>query len=213
VIARGDPGGIYLTFDDGPDPDTTPRVLELLAKDNTPATFFVSGIQAEKHPDLVRAISAAGHGVASHGYHHRSLGWAGTGACREELQRSVTTISYILNQPPPIHNSKFLILNSLFRPPYGRFGPGVLKAAKELGLTIVLWSLSARDWKPASPRELADRIVTRVRPGDIILLHDRGRFAEAMLQALPEIIQQAGKAAPWKALSEGAKWKRLDLRS
>ncbi len=178
VICRGNPDGVYLTFDDGPDPEITPRLLVLLDHLKCPATFFVTGFRAERYPGIVRNAVNAGHVIAGHGYNHRSLLFAGEKTIRNELNRTREAIHQATGDHP-----------SLFRPPYGRLGPSVPEIAGELGMTVVLWSLSPSDYRPAAPSRIVRRVVGRAGSGDIILLHDRGRGSGQTLEALPDIVE------------------------
>jgi peptidoglycan/xylan/chitin deacetylase (PgdA/CDA1 family) len=179
VIARGEPGGVYLTFDDGPDPEITPRVLDIFKENDARATFFVTGSQVDRHPEIVRRIAAEGHSIGNHSYNHWSLIWAGNAQVQEEVTRANDAIRRALDDaslPLP-----------LFRPPYGRIGFGMMRAARELDLTVVLWSRLVGDWRPLDRGALVSRATEGVEPGEIIVLHDRGRYAAHIAESLPEI--------------------------
>lgn len=177
VISQAEPVGVYFTFDDGPDPDCTPRLLEMLDRYECKASFFVTGKQIEKHPDLVRAEHWAGHTIGSHGYSHRSFIAFKHLQVLNDLNRSTDLIAGITGRSP-----------SLFRPPYGRFGIPTLRVVRELGMKIILWSLSGGDYRKTTPEILSARIIDRVKPGDIILLHDRGDHTQTMLSALSVVL-------------------------
>jgi len=179
VVSRGDPAGIYLTFDDGPDPVFTPKILDLLERFNCHATFFVTGRKAEKHPDIVRAAGKAGHTIGSHGYTHRSFLFADQNAVLDEINRSASVISDITGCD-----------TRLFRPPHGFFRPSLPSVLKELGMKLVLWSLSPADFVANPPTVLERRIVRKVRTGDIVLLHDGGKWVDNLLTALPRILER-----------------------
>lgn len=178
IICRGDPSGVYLTFDDGPDPDCTPKLLDILAQYRCKATFFVTGTQVKKHPELVIHASRDGHAIANHGYSHRSLIWCGKHASMDEIKKSTQAITSI-----GVSDSR------LFRPPYGRFGPSLLRAASEFGVKVVLWSISTGDYKHKHSRQLINRISRMAKPGDIILMHDRGNNTKVLLEAIPNILE------------------------
>jgi len=128
---------LLLTFDDGPHPDSTPQLLNLLQELNIKATFFCSGIQGEKHPELIEQIIAHGHQIGSHGYHHLS-GW-----------RTDNT-DYVAD----VKKSKNFLKTDLFRPPYGRISPKQVKLiAKELGMKTVLWTHMPGDFDSSISRE------------------------------------------------------------
>ncbi len=177
VMSFGDSDAVYLTFDDGPDPAFTPRILDILERHASRGTFFVTGKVASTHPELTREILSRGHVVGSHDYLHRSLAGISRRGAEMELSRAVERLEEIIQREV-----------RLFRPPFGRFNSVVLTMARRLDLTIVLWSLSLADWKSPEPAQLAQRFVRRARPGDIVLLHDSGHGTENLLTALPEML-------------------------
>ncbi len=154
-------GRVYLTFDDGPDPRWTPRILDILAEAAVPATFFLVGRLAARYPGLVRRLAAEGHAVGNHTWSHRHP-WAMTmNAARREVRDGATAIADILGQPP-----------RWFRPPHGRLRGCMIEEAERDGQTMVLWNRSAVDWGPwASAAGIAARL-DAVQGGDIVLLHD-----------------------------------------
>ena len=178
VIVRGAPGGVYLTFDDGPDPATTSKLLARLDELECRATFFLTGALAERNPELVRAVHRSGHVVASHGFDHRPLTFASLRTAREDLARSLAVLSDLIGSRP-----------RLYRPPFGRLSTGLLKAARELELTIALWAVNPADYRAADPARITRRVVRAARPGDIVLLHDRPSTAPRTLAALPLIVR------------------------
>jgi hypothetical protein len=188
AVIAGPPGsrGVALTFDDGPDPKSTPRVLEVLAAAGVTATFFVIGRKAEQHPELVREMVARGHQVALHSYaHDRLFAMRGPAIWRRDLTRGLRVLESITGQRP-----------SLFRPPVGHTNPHVAGVMHALGLTVVGWTVSARDGVRGSPRAVADRVLKYAKNGSIVLMHDaseRGDFEPAGVAALRDIV--AGLAA------------------
>lgn len=178
VIAKGSPGAVYLTFDDGPDPETTPDFLRVLAELECQATFFLTGEKIPGNEQIVVETLQGGHGLGAHGYHHRSLLQANCNRLRIEVNSTLDAIEAACGQRP-----------RLFRPPYGRIAPSGCNELQRLGLTTVLWSRSARDWKASSPALLASRIIDSTSDGNIILLHDSGKGATTTLEALPAIIR------------------------
>lgn len=172
---------VALTFDDGPHPDATPRILECLAEHNVPATFFMVGRQVEAHPEVARDVVAGGHEAANHGTSHRHLWTCGPGATRSEIQRGHSAIEDITGQAP-----------RAFRPPWGIFNVWAPAAARRLGETPVTWSVRSEGlvWRP-SAEEMAEHIASRTQGGDIINLHDAGGFPDTpqrVLTALPAVI-------------------------
>lgn len=152
---------VALTFDDGPDPVVTPRVLDALASLGVRATFFLIGERAERHPDLVRRIVAEGHLVANHSWDHAALPLRASSTIVADLTRTQDAIERACGVRP-----------SWFRPPYGLRDPRVLEAARELGLRTSLWSVSPRDWQDPGPEAVVERTLSAIEPGDIVLLHD-----------------------------------------
>jgi peptidoglycan-N-acetylglucosamine deacetylase len=163
VISRRetDCRAVALTFDDGPDPDVTLQLLELLRRHDAPATFFVAGARVEKHPGLIREILSRGHSLGNHSYHHDPLLMLCSRArLREEVARTQELLS------------AFAVRPLTFRPPVGITNsrlPGVLR---ELGLCCVTFSCRAFDRGNRRISGLAETILRKVRPGDIVLLHD-----------------------------------------
>lgn len=163
IVSRGakDAAAVALTFDDGPDPETTPKVLELLRRRGLRATFFVTGVRAERHPALIEAILADGHSIGNHSYSHNPfLMLKG----RETLRREVGAAQEVLQ--------RFGIVPLAFRPPVGITNSRLWRVLLEQGMFCVNFSCRAGDMGNRSISQLARRLLSRVVPGDIILLHD-----------------------------------------
>lgn len=157
-------GSVYLTFDDGPDENWTPRVLDLLAEQSLQATFFIVGRFAIEHPELVRRIASHGHAVGNHTWSHRHPWAVSAAVARQEVRAGTQAIADIIGKAPVF-----------FRPPHGRLRRCMLEEIEREGQTLVLWDRSAVDWGPFG---LADKILRRldaVQDGDIVLMHDSGR--------------------------------------
>jgi peptidoglycan-N-acetylglucosamine deacetylase len=154
--------GVALTFDDGPHPEGTPAVLDLLARAGHVATFFLIGEQVELRPELAREIVSQGHLVAVHGYRHRLQSRLGSHQLRADLDRALQTIQSATGARPEHH-----------RPPYGVYSPAGLRHAVGSGLKPLLWSRWGKDWRRfTNPRRIAARATRNLRAGDVILLHD-----------------------------------------
>jgi peptidoglycan/xylan/chitin deacetylase (PgdA/CDA1 family) len=154
--------GVALTFDDGPHPEGTPAVLDLLARAGYRATFFLIGEQVERRPELAREISRQGHLVAVHGYRHRLQPRLSANQLRADLDRALTTIQDATGASPEHH-----------RPPYGVYSPAGLALATGSGLKPLLWSRWGKDWRRfTTPGRIAARATRNLGPGDVILLHD-----------------------------------------
>ncbi len=158
---------VALTFDDGPHPDGTPKILEVLAEFNARATFFLVGEQVVKRPALARQIVAQGHAVGLHGYIHRPHPTRKTRAMLEDFERGAYAIADATGVEPHMH-----------RPPYGIYSPATLRIARERGLQPLLWSKWGKDWrKVATPEQITRRVVDGIQAGDVILLHDADYYS------------------------------------
>lgn len=161
-LPRTEPG-CAVTFDDGPHPEVTPRLLDRLAAQQLPATFFLIGAHAAAHPALVRRIRAEGHALGLHSHSHSRLFncWGPRRLC-EDLRQGADAIAQATGEPPP----------RLFRPPVGLKNPMVGVACARLGLVAVTWSARARDTRTQDPVALLARLTPRLAPRAIVLLHD-----------------------------------------
>jgi peptidoglycan/xylan/chitin deacetylase (PgdA/CDA1 family) len=150
-----------LTFDDGPNPRVTPKVLSLLDKYGIRATFFVLGKYVGQNPGLLADIAAGGHAIGNHTYAHLNLVFSSRGEIVKELSQCEDTIVRAVGRR-----------SSCVRPPFGFRGPQFQSAAREAGFSnVVMWSVAARDWKPQTWDRVSRRL-RRVRAGDIVLFHD-----------------------------------------
>jgi peptidoglycan/xylan/chitin deacetylase (PgdA/CDA1 family) len=178
----GEARGVALTFDDGPHPDHTPRVLDLLAERGAKATFFVVGRKAEAHPAIVRRMHEEGHELGIHSWRHdRFLTLRTPRHVKEDLVKCLDAIERITGERP-----------GLFRPPVGHTSPRVAQAVRELDLEVVGWSVKGMDGlRGAEPAKVARRITGGLEDGAIVLLHDaaeRDDFTPASLEALPAVL-------------------------
>ncbi|HEX8916649.1 MAG TPA: polysaccharide deacetylase family protein [Humisphaera sp.] len=185
MARRGDATrpAVALTFDDGPTPGSTEQVLDTLAAAGVRATFFVVGLNCDRHPGLVRRMHAEGHLVANHTYDHSHFGvFRRRGFWDEQLRRTDASIAAIVGKRP-----------ALFRPPMGHKTPHTFAAAKKLGYATVGWSRSAGDGLATTSDKIARRLA-RSGPGDILLLHDGvepnipRRDQAATVAALPGVL-------------------------
>ena len=154
--------GVAVTFDDGPHPEGTPAILDVLAAAGARATFFLIGEQVERRPELAARIVAEGHLVALHGYHHRLQLRLSSRALNDDIRRGAAVLHHATGQPPAWH-----------RPPYGIYSPAGLRAARDAGLEPLLWSRWGKDWRKfTTPGRIARRATRGLLGGDVILLHD-----------------------------------------
>jgi peptidoglycan/xylan/chitin deacetylase (PgdA/CDA1 family) len=185
----GQAGHVALTFDDGPDPCSTPRFLDALRGLGCTATFFVLGEMLERHPGVGRAIAADGHELAVHGWSHRNALFRRPGRVVAEVARTADLVAAVTGARP-----------AWYRPPYGVFSTEALIAAHRCGLRPVLWSAWGRDWTAsASPASVLAALTPRVRGGATLLLHDSDHASapgawRAALGALPELVDHCRSA-------------------
>ena len=158
--AEGDPATIYLTFDDGPNPDWTPQILDLLAQYGARATFFVTGWAATTYPALIDRITSEGHTLGNHSWGHENL----TTLTAHELQQNLRRTQAALGE----HATPCM------RPPYFASNDDVRRVAAELGLQLVFGTLEPQDWTRPGADVIAERIVSSAYTGSIIVLHDGG---------------------------------------
>lgn len=164
MLKRIDGDHVCLTFDDGPDPRYTPRILDILAEHQCKASFFVPGEAVERWPRLAGRIVEEGHVLGSHSYRHRR-GWTMSAVTiRGELERSLQLLERIAGQPP-----------RWFRPPHGNRHRLMLDEALRLGMETVLWSCSAIDWGLLGYKAGVKRRLQSMKAGDIVLMHDGKR--------------------------------------
>ncbi len=174
ILWRAADENVYLTFDDGPDPEVTPKVLDVLDQFNAKATFFLIGEKVTQHPHIVLQIKQRGHVIGNHSFRHlRMLGMAKE-QILEELNQTDEAILSVTGFRP-----------RLFRPPYGLFGKDLLQALNLTQHRMVLWSASAKDYQAEAAPEIIERRLLKIaKPGKIILLHDGHQNSPNTLIAL-----------------------------
>jgi peptidoglycan/xylan/chitin deacetylase (PgdA/CDA1 family) len=154
---------LALTYDDGPNDPHTLHLLDVLARHNVRATFFMIGSFVEQCPDIARAVAAGGHTIGNHTTTHPNLIFRHHRVVGRELE----SCEHALDNAGVAHSN-------LFRPPYGGRTPTVLRTARRMGLEPVMWSVTAWDWDPHPAEKIAQVVHRQVRGGDVILLHDGG---------------------------------------
>lgn len=172
AVVAGPPGvrGIVLTFDDGPDPVHTRSVLDTLDAHGAKATFFVTGRKVDRHSEVLREIVQRGHDVGIHGFaHDRLFSLRGARRVRRDLERAIRAVEKITGARP-----------TLFRPPIGHTNPTIARIAEQLELTVVGWTVAARDGlASADPRKVAAKITRSLDDGAIVRLHDAAERDES----------------------------------
>jgi peptidoglycan/xylan/chitin deacetylase (PgdA/CDA1 family) len=183
-LLRGprDSRAVCLTFDDGPHPEHTPRLLDALGRAGVPATFFVVGQEAERYPDLVRRMVAEGHVVGHHTFTHLEPGQATARQLIAEVDRTQALLADLLGRRP-----------TLFRPPRGKVTASLLWRLWRLGQTVVLWNVDPRDYACPSSEELAGWFRrSRLSGGDVVLMHDNRPHAAAVLADVVDAVRGCG---------------------
>ncbi len=165
---------VYITFDDGPDPDCTPKILNLLRALDIRATFFVLGHKAELYPEIVEQMNRDGHTLANHSYSHAKMLWKSREQIRFELKNTDEVLFKITGIKP-----------TLFRPPFGQFGIQLLNVVKSTKHKIVLWSSSILDYKAkTSITDIQKNLLKCTGPGKILLMHDGHQHSHKTVKAL-----------------------------
>ena len=168
---------IALTFDDGPHPRYTERILNILDKYNVKATFFVIGVNIRNYPEPLKKIYEAGHEIGNHTFAHDNNNDLNAENAIFEMKKCDEIIYENLGIRP-----------KLFRPPRGACNDSVVDAAKSLGYSVVLWSIDTLDWKGTSSKCIADNVNSSVQGGDIILMHDYTSLKNTTCDALEILI-------------------------
>lgn len=174
---------IALTFDDGPHPTLTPRILAILEKYGIPATFFMVGMNVINYPDAARAVLRAGHEVGNHTYSHRHVKQMDEESLNDELGLCEDALEELCEYRP-----------HLFRPPEGAVTQYVQQCSDLGDYSLILWSLDTRDWEVKKKTDIVNTVLDNVRPGDIILMHDfigrKSATPEALEVIVPELLRR-----------------------
>lgn len=195
-------GQVALTFDDGPDPHSTPEVLTMLKQANARATFFLVGKKVAKYPEIVRAIVEAGHALGVHSYEHdRLYAFLSPRAVRADIERTRDSIETACGERP-----------LWFRPPIGQMSPRTAAGVERAGALVVGWNVRARDGlRATSTEDCAERVLADLEQGAIVLLHDAWENQEVPAGTSSEVVaaSPAGVRALGRILAE---CKRRELR-
>ncbi len=178
----GSASNVYLTFDDGPSPDLTPKVLQILKKNSIRATFFIVTEKAKKYPEIVKQILADGHSIGDHSLDHKfSRYFATHKQTRKWIETSQNELTVLCNTKPVA-----------FRSPAGIWTPKLAKALKELSIPWIHWNIRFFDTRVALTNKLIDKKLREIVPGSIVLLHDEQstKRADSFLAGLSYLIQR-----------------------
>lgn len=177
---------IALSFDDGPHPEYTIQILDLLKQYNVKATFFVLGMHAESFPDIIRREVSEGHEIGNHSYSHVNMRKASKKVIKEEFEKTQQIIYSISNIRP-----------KLFRPPYGNYNDEVIEVVSSDDSYVVLWTFyqDSKDWSNPGVDVIINTTISKIQNGDIILFHDyvykpKSNTVEALKRILPELIEE-----------------------
>ena len=188
TVPRGDGATVSLTFDDGPSPRFTPQVLALLEQHHVPAVFCLIGVEARAHPALVNKEVRAGHALCDHSRDHDiTMDGRGQAYVTAEVRDGLSAIRAAAPGTPV----------PFYRQPGGTWSPAVVKAMHQTGLTPLRWTDDPRDWSRPGSEVIVRRVVAKLRPGAVILMHDGGGDRTQTVRALAwllDALEQAG----WK---------------
>jgi len=180
---------VYFTFDDGPDPTWTPLILEVLARHQAKATFFVVGSYVGAFPAVVANGAIQGHSLGVHGYDHVALTRLTASGIADQLTRANDAIERAVGKR-----------TTCMRPPYGAVNATVRDVAASLGFTVWMWSVDPWDWSGISAETIASRVVAATQPGSVVILHDgggnRSRTVAALDLILPELSRRGYQFLP-----------------
>lgn len=173
---------VYLTFDDGPIPEVTEWVLEVLKKHNTKATFFCIGENVQKYPQVFQKIQKDGHAIGNHSFNHLN-GWKTT------LENYLENVD-LCKQELEIHSCS----TQLFRPPYGKIKRVQAKKIKQLGYQIVMWDIISKDYDKNISKEMCvANVLKAIQPGSIVVMHDSLKAFSNLEHALPIILKKGSE--------------------
>lgn len=154
---------VALTFDDGPSPVWTPKILKVLKDNNIKATFFMLGEHVKKYPQVAREVARAGHEIGNHGYNHKVMIYYKDNELKDQIKGTEAIIEEVAG-----------VKTKYFRPPKAWLNSKEKQKARKMGYEVVLWSLNSKDWVNFDKNSIVRYLAKRVEPGDIILFHDSG---------------------------------------
>jgi peptidoglycan/xylan/chitin deacetylase (PgdA/CDA1 family) len=173
---------VYLTFDDGPHPTWTPRMLDVLARHGVRATFFVLGQSVEAYPELTVRLVEEGHDAENHTFDHASLDRVDRRTFISEVEETDRAIREAVGER--------VVPTTCLRPPYGAYDAQTSALATELGKTLTLWNVDPQDWRRPGAEQIAEHLLTHARPGAILLMHDGGGERSQTVEALDTVLRE-----------------------
>ena len=179
LIWKMNSGSIYLTFDDGPHPQATPLVLDLLDAEQVEATFFLTGEAVARFPSLVKDIASGGHSIGVHAYHHTRKAAFSKQNTKSEIRTTEAAIRQHVELP-----------NKLFRPPYGFFTWNSIAAAEEMGYKFIMWTVLTGDFRQWPVDKIVKNATHRLASGSILVFHDNELTVHTVAQVVRESIRQ-----------------------
>lgn len=179
---KNDENAIFLTFDDGPIPDVTEKVLHILKQEQIEATFFCIGDNIKKHPDIFHKIIENNHAIGNHTFNHLK-GW------KTNTDGYINNVKLCQNEFKKHH-----IESNLFRPPYGKISPKQSKKLRDEGFKIIMWDVLSKDYdKEVNPQDCVNNVIKNTTSGSIIVFHDSFKAQNNVLESLPKIIRTLKK--------------------
>lgn len=176
---------LSLSFDDGPDPRYTPAILSILKDEGVPATFCVVGSSAQRHPELVRAETAAGHAICNHTMDHAHM----TKRSHDDMLAQMVDCSQVVT-------SAGLPAPTLFRAPYGELSPDVIETVHAHQMEVLAWNIDPADYRKPASSTIVARVLAQLKPGGVVLMHDGGGERDRTVAALRPLIRTL-KAQGW----------------
>ncbi len=192
AFSRKEPN-IYLTFDDGPIPEVTPWVLDLLKEYDAKATFFCIGENVKKHPEIFERIITEGHSIGNHTFHHLKGTETTTEKYLEDIalfEETITTFNDEFRATSNEQISPLTTRTSLFRPPYGRMTSAQAKKVAEKGYKIVMWDVLSADFDTSILEEKClENVLNNIKPGSVVVFHDSLKAEKNLRYVLPKVLE------------------------
>jgi polysaccharide deacetylase family sporulation protein PdaB len=180
-VDTGEEKKVAISFDATWGADYTPKLLTTLKNENVKATFYLAGFWIEKYPNMVKQIAKAGHELGNHSYSHPHLNSLGEDEIRRELMQTHEMIKELTGKSCVV-----------FRPPFGEYSNKVINVAKACGYQTIIWDVDSLDWKNLSAQEIQRRILEKVKPGSIVLMHNAGLNTPEALPGIIKALKQQG---------------------